>query len=78
MSSSLPSSALLMPHFLKDFTIVSLLTRYHEFLNTTDHNCVNWKGWETYYIFKKPNNLFSYYYFQEFSSFNMHLKEEKQ
>jgi len=26
MSSSLPSSALLMPHFFKDFTIVSLLT----------------------------------------------------
>ena len=26
MSSSLPSSALLMPHFLKDFTILSLLT----------------------------------------------------
>jgi hypothetical protein len=31
MSSSLPSSALLMPHFLKDFTIFSLLTRYQEF-----------------------------------------------
>jgi len=27
MSSSHPSSALLMPHFFKDFTIVSLLTR---------------------------------------------------
>ena len=31
MSSSLPSSALLMPHFFKDFTIVSLLTRCQEF-----------------------------------------------
>jgi len=31
MSSSLPSSALIMPHFLKDFTIVLLLTRCHEF-----------------------------------------------
>jgi hypothetical protein len=31
MSSSLPSSALLMPHFFKDFTIVSLLTHCQEF-----------------------------------------------
>jgi len=31
MSSSLPSGALLMPHFFKDFTIVSLLTCYKEF-----------------------------------------------
>ena len=31
MSSSLPSSALLMPHFLKDFTIVSLLIHCQEF-----------------------------------------------
>jgi len=31
MSSSLPSGALLMPHFFKDFTIVSLLTHGQEF-----------------------------------------------
>jgi hypothetical protein len=31
MLSSLPSSALLMPHFLKDFTVVSLLPRCQEF-----------------------------------------------
>ena len=31
MSSSLPSSALLMPHFFKDFMIVSLLTHCQEF-----------------------------------------------
>jgi len=33
MSSSLPSSALLMPLLLKDFTVVSLLTRCQEFFN---------------------------------------------
>ena len=31
MSSSLPSSALLMQHFFKDFTIVSLLAHCQEF-----------------------------------------------
>ena len=36
MSSSLPSSALLMPHFFKDFTIVSLLTHYQEFFTFVD------------------------------------------
>jgi len=31
MSSSVPSSALPVPHFLKDFTIPSLLTHCQEF-----------------------------------------------
>ena len=38
MSSSLPSTGLLMPHFLKDFTIVPLLTRCQKFFT---HFC----GW---------------------------------
>ena len=35
MSSSVPSSALLLPHFFKDFTIVSHLTRCQEFFTHT-------------------------------------------
>jgi len=46
LSSSLPFSALLMPHFFKDFTIVSLLNRCQEFF-THSRNIRNRRPFHT-------------------------------